>query len=236
VPQDAQRTANADLIAAVRAFARSAANDTPSVLREILQSEGDNALEDAVLGNLVYMVEMGRYDLRGLFRWIVKYLTDAPPVVAALRAEVTSPGRQTGLATATVMEVLRLDQSEAIVRKAIADLEFDRVTIPNGSFVRACMREAHRDPSVFVNPERFEPSRFLGREYSANEYSPFGLDQHTCLAGDIVLRLGTLFIATLVREFDWQAAADGPRHRGFYHWEPAPNFAVHLTPVCRRDR
>jgi cytochrome P450 len=232
-PQDAQRTANADLVAAVRALIRSAPDNQRSVLREILQYEGEAALDDAVVGNLVYMIEMGRYDLRSLFRWIVKYLSDSPSVVAALRAEAGSPKAQDRLAVATVMEVLRLDQSEAIVRRAIADIEFDGVTIPKGSFVRACMREAHRESSSYANPDRFEPSRFLGRDYGADEYSPFGLDHHTCLASEIVLRLGVLFIATLVWEFDWQVSEDGPRHRGFYHWEPAANFAVNLTPICR---
>jgi cytochrome P450 len=229
-PQNAQRAANADLLAAVRALARSASDDHHSVLREILQNEGEAAFDGAVLGNLVYMIEMGRYDLRGLFRWIVKYLSDAPSVVAALRAEAASPKAQDGLAAATVMEVLRLDQSEAVVRRAVADIEFDGVTIPKGSFVRACTREAHRASSSYADSDRFEPARFVGRDYGPDEYSPFGLDHHTCLAAEIVLRLGALFIATLAREFDWQVSADGPRHRGFYHWEPSASFAVYLAP------
>src|SRR5262249_38212141 len=44
-----------------------------SVLRRIATVEGASALDETVIGNAIYMVEMGRYDIRGLLRWILKY-------------------------------------------------------------------------------------------------------------------------------------------------------------------
>lgn len=229
-PEAAQHAAFAELMAAARGLFAASGEFRPCVQRSIADAEPAAPLADSVLGNLIMMVEMGRYDVRGLMRWIVKYLSDAPEVVAAIRAERGAKDGATTLAAATVMESLRLGQSEALIRHVTADIEFEGHTIPAGSFARACLREAHLDPAVFPEPERFDPSRFVARDYTANEFSPFGLDHRICLAGDIVIRLGTIFVDALVGEFDWRVLADGPRHHGAFLWEPSPRFAIRLAP------
>lgn len=229
-PEAAHRAAHADLMAGVRALLAGRDPIRPSILCGVAEAAGAAPPPDPVLGNLVTMVEMGREDVRSLFRWIVKYLSDTPAAVAAIRAEAPARAGSAGLAAATVMETLRLDQSEGVMRKANADVVFEGMTIPAGSFVRACTRDAHRDPAKFAEPERFDPARFRGRAVGADDYSPFGFDHHICPAGDLVIGLGAVFVDVLAREFDWQVAGDGPRHRGFYHWEPSPAFAIRLAP------
>jgi cytochrome P450 len=82
---------------------------------------------------------------------------------------------------------------------------------------------------VFDEPDRFDPHRFLGRRYSADEYAPFGIGAHRCIADALVTRLGTIFVEELVMGFEWSVAEDGPLHRGKYHWEPAAVFAIDLS-------
>lgn len=185
-------------------------------------------VDDAVIGNVIYMVERGRHDVRDLLRWIVKHLCDNPSVVTELRAGFTTPGTNPRLAEACVMETLRLEQAEAVGREALVPFTLEGYHIPKGSWVGALLREAHRDPEVFPEPDSFRPHRFLERNYSSNEYSPFGIDEHQCIARSLTIRAGAMFVEELVRGYSWTAATDGPRKFNQFHWQPSPSFAIDI--------
>ena len=195
-----------------------------------MAAQGD--VDDAMLGNLIYMVEMGRYDVRALFRWISKYAADNPKLITRIAGEdagAASDDKRT-LADAFVLEVLRMDQSERLMRNVKNDIAFDGFTIPEGALVRICMWEAHKDSDAFADPFEFNPSRFMTSEKFVNRFSPFGLDQHQCPFSTISVTLGVMFLRILSEIYSVQAIDDGAPIRGAYHWEPNPKFAVALTP------
>jgi cytochrome P450 len=68
----------------------------------------------------------------------------------------------------------------------------------------------------------------LRARHSADDYAPFGIGTHRCIADALVMRLGTVFVEELSASFDWSIQSDGPVHLGRFHWEPAPSFAVEL--------
>ena len=229
-PGAPQRLASAAIAAHLRDLLARDPSGPPGMLHTILRSEGPAAFDERLVGNLVLMVEMGRYDLRCLMRWIVKHLGETPAVVAAIRAEAPAGAQPVSMATATVLEVLRLVQSEGINRRAREDIVFEGITIPRESFIRCSMRESNGDKAVFAEPRRFDPARFVARTYGPDELALFGYDHHACPAGDLSLRIGTIFVETLVNGYDLAVTGDGPYHHGPYHWEPAPQFAVALRP------
>jgi len=116
--------------------------------------------------------------------------------------------------------------------------------VPANSEVRVCLWEGHKDAGVFPEPFAFRPQRFLEREYSLDEYAPFGLDKHRCLGSAIVLFVTAIFVEELLARRPWQVVGDGPPVYGIYHWEPNPAFAVRLAteanaitrPSARIDR
>jgi len=197
-----------------------------SMLGRMRAAEPAAARDETAMGNAIYMVERGRHDLRDLLRWIVKYLSDDPSIIAELRA----PNADPDLAQACVLETLRLDQAELLGRKALSTFTFDGFRFPRGSWVSILIRESHRDPSVFDDPDVFRPKRFLGRRYSTDHYAPFGIDEHQCLGASLVVRLSAIFVLELTRGFDWKVIADGARRHGELHWEPSPAFAIELRP------
>jgi cytochrome P450 len=206
------------------------AEDGDCVLRRLVRRDVAPKIDETVVGNLIYMIEMGRYDLCGLFRWVVKYLSDHPEVVEDLRSPGLLGAEGTPLAEACVLETLRLDQAEALNRGVEEEFAFDGHRIPQGSFLRILLRESHRDASMFDDPDAFKPGRFTHQKYRLDAYAPFGLGGHRCIASPLVLRLGTLLVEELVGGFDWSVVRDGPRHRGKHHWEPSPQFAISLRP------
>ncbi len=198
-----------------------------SVLKRMALA-ADLGVDETVIGNAVYMVERGRHDMRDLLYWFTKHLSDHPQVVADLRSQLAMHGNNSRLAEACVLETLRLEQAEVLVRKALVAFTLEGYHIPKGSWVCTLMRESHRDPSMFPEPDRYRPQRFLERVYSSNEYAPFGLDEHNCIGRVLVTKMGVMFIEELVTRYDWTIAADGPRVFGHFHWQPSRSFAIDL--------
>jgi cytochrome P450 len=231
-PEDRDRTpristcrpgATAAGIALLRADNGDPANPACVVARLPADARGDD-----VLGNLFMMLQVGAFDLASLLRWLLYYLAHHPDLLTRLR-EATPSARAT-LARACVQETLRLDQAEAVMRTATAEIRFAGWTIPKGWGVRICLREPHRDPAAFARPDAYEPDRFLAQPPSGVTYAPFGLGAHACVAAELVVALGGLLVEELATGFDVTIAADGYRVLGTYHWEPAPGFAVRLAP------
>ena len=86
-----------------------------------------------------------------------------------------------------VRETLRLRQSEYIYRKVLDDIPVEDFVIPKGWLLRVCVRESHRDPLLFENPNGFNPDRFIARRYSRAEYSTFGASRVSCLGEHLTL-------------------------------------------------
>lgn len=129
-----------------------------------------------------------------------------------------------------MLETLRMDQAEAMNRYVREEFTFEGYRIPKGSAVRILLREAHRNPDIFPDPDCFKPQRFLDRDYSADEYAPFGFGEHRCIVSEFVITLSTLFVRVLVERFNWSTAGGGGRHHGRHHWEPNAAFAIDLRP------
>lgn len=197
----------------------------------VLARISPEARDDAVLGNLFMMLQVGAFDLASLLRWVLHYLAPRPELLARLRA--AAPVERTALARACVQETLRLDQAEAVMRSATTDIAFAGWTIPKGWGVRICLREPHRDPAHFDRPDCYEPDRFLRSPPSAAAYAPFGVGAHACVAGELVVALAGLMLEELASSSELAVASGVSRVMGTYHWEPAHDFAVRLTPIVQ---
>ena len=95
-------------------------------------------------------------------------------------------------------ETLRLFPVVTLVnRKLRAPLTLRGHTLPAGMGVMASITQAHSNPTVFPEPERFRPERFLERKFSPFEYMPFGGGARRCVGAafaqyEMKVALGTL--------------------------------------------
>lgn len=225
-PGPAQEQAFQFLQEEVRRSLGSTGRMTGGVAWHIAQA---GQLDDTMLGNLIYMVEMGRYDLHGLFRWLTRYAGECPDVLN-LHAPGGPPAPAAGenRVRAFVLETLRMDQSERLLRRMEADAVFDGYLIPRGAMVRLCLWEAHKDEDIFPQPFRFSPQRFITCPPGRDQFAPFGLDHHHCPLAAVSLHLGEAYVRTLARDFQVTVVNDGPPVRGPYHWETSPALTLHL--------
>ena len=182
-------------------------------------------IDVTMLGNLIYIIEMGRHDIAGLLRWLTWFSARH-----AVWLERIASARTNALAEAFVQESLRLEQSERIVRAVKQDFVFEGFLFPRGAMVRVCVWEAHKSTAAFDQPFVFNPERFIVAAPNQDQYAPFGVDRHQCPFGGFTIRLGALFLKALAEHYDLSNAADEAAVRGQYHWEPAPSFFPILSP------
>ncbi len=57
------------------------------------------------------------------------------------------------------------------------------------------------------------------------------LDHHHCPFATLSIRLATLFVRVLARDYSISKFGGDPAVRGAYHWEPSPDFTVNLRPL-----
>jgi cytochrome P450 len=181
------------------------------------------------VGNVVFALTGNLHDLEGLFVWTSWYLASHPEWADALAA--TDDAGIDSLADRFVLETLRLDRSEYVMRRTVAPIEVGGHRIPRGWMVRACVREAHRDPEVFPDPDRFDPDRFLDGGPSAPAYAPFGLFRHHCLGAALSRAVVSTAVHEIARRVE-VAPVDpaAGRVHGRFHWEPDARFALRCSP------
>jgi retinoid hydroxylase len=162
---------------------------------------------------------------------VARQLPDGPLSMEALSRLPTC--------TAVVMEAKRLVPLVPLAfghaRRAFACSGYQ---VPEGWTVWLALHLINRDPSIYAEPERFDPDRFgPGREEHRRHplaFIPQGSDpptSHRCLGLEYSTLLTLAFLAVLVRGYDWRL----PRQRLDLDWgkrppEPRDGLMVELRP------
>ena len=196
----------------------------PSLLKSIDAEQCD----DTAIGNLVQMTEAGRFDVMGLWVWLVKLLGDNNHYLDML-ADAPDRIARSALSKAIVLEALRLEQSEFIFRTAKSSLVLDGYFIPKRTRIRVAVWESHKDPASFKDPFRFEPERFLTKAPSSEVYAPFGLDRHHCVGADWVVTLSSQFVENLAEKLRWKWSGGSSVERGIFHFQPDSSAIVEFS-------
>ncbi|KAL0896345.1 hypothetical protein Bca101_080306 [Brassica carinata] len=111
---------------------------------------------------------------------------------------------------AVVKEVFRLHPAAPLLvpRKVESDVEVLGYMVPKDTQVLVNVWAIGRDPSVWENPTRFDPERFLGKETDVRgrdyELTPFGAGRRICPGLPLAVKIVPLMLASLLYSFDWK--------------------------------
>jgi cytochrome P450 len=144
-----------------------------SYFRELLDDRRRSPRDDLITALVAAHDEMDHPDDRlilGLLwvLWMTGFDSSAAGLDRGLQAMLDHPDQLHWLrggdeqAAAFVEEVLRYDSVilfTPIPRIAARDIEFGDRVLPAGAMARMVIAAANRDPSVFPDPDRFDPSR-----------------------------------------------------------------------------
>jgi len=229
--EPAQRMAFADIRSCIDRLRDEITNGSsatrPSLLQHLVETKSD---DDTALGSLIFMFEPAHFDVYSLWHWLLYYLAKnnhvADRIAEALSADRIAADKLVG---ATILETLRLNQSEVLYRQAADDIVFDGQFMPKGEVVRVCLWEGHKDEGTFADPFAFRPERFLKQDFGLDQFAPFGLDKRRCIGADLTMALTSIFVAEFCRRFSCTLIADAPAMFGAYHWEPGADSLISLS-------
>ncbi|MSO88080.1 MAG: cytochrome P450, partial [Acidimicrobiia bacterium] len=176
----------------------------------------DHFSSHIITGMFISMMFAGHHTTSGTAAWTLIELLRQPEYLAEVVAELDGLAaedpeisyqalREMPKLEAAIKEALRLHPPLImLLRVAKAPVVVGSYVIPIGTMVATSPSVSNRDPQAFVNPEVFDPSRYLnGREDDVgNPWSwiPFGAGRHRCVgAAFAMMQLKAIFSVLLSR-------------------------------------
>lgn len=92
-----------------------------------------------------------------------------------------------------------------IMHSVAEDCNFRGFCIPKGCFVIPNLYSVHHDPNIWVEPNQFQPSRFLNDEgeYQSSKFViPYSIGKRACIGEGLARIEIFIFLTTILRSFD----------------------------------
>ncbi|MFG2847561.1 cytochrome P450 [Kitasatospora sp. NPDC048296] len=165
--------------------------EEPGVLRVLLDAAGQHPeyTDRLIRDELVTLLVAGHETTATTLTWLFLLLDD-------------NPGARGADPQALVSETLRLYPSAWLLpRHAVEDDVIAGHHIAAGTDVLVCPYLTHRDPALWPEPERFDPTRFApgaARPAHLGAYFPFGLGARACLGTQFAVRETTALLELLL--------------------------------------
>jgi hypothetical protein len=143
---------------------------------------------------LVTMIAAGHETTAHTLSWAVERLRRHPSVLRRLAEEVDAGGKS--LREATIREVQRVRPVISFAGRSVCrPFELGAHRLPIGTRILLAASLTHCDPSLFPNPDRFDPDRFYETVPDTYSWIPFGGGRRRCIGAtfahmelDVVLR------------------------------------------------
>ena len=100
----------------------------------------------------------------------------------------------------------------------------------NGWKLHWNIHTTHMDPTLFPNPEKFDPSRFEGEGPTPYSYVPFGGGPRMCLGQDFTRLEILAFMHNIVKRFKWDLVIPDEMFKYDPMLEPEKGLPILLQP------
>jgi cytochrome P450 len=237
------------LIAARRAKVAASPRDVLGLLVAARDDLGHPLSDTQILAHLKILLVAGHETTTTLAAWTLYLLATHPDHRAKVEAELAGalPGpvesltpealRGTRFLDAFLKEVGRLYSPVIQVpRGVVGDFEFAGYLVPSGTRVRLGLAAGHRLPTIWAQPEAFDPSRFEPprEEDKAHPYAlvTFGGGPRVCIGMSFAQFEVKALVAHVLRRYRLEPSSDQPPiHAGY--WTAFAPVGVHAR-VFRR--
>jgi cytochrome P450 len=232
------------ILALAKTFPRNnPGNQRLSFLEELVHNDPD-AINDVTLRrNMLYIMRIGRGDVTNFLIWIWHFLSLNPEWLEKVRresepADLVNWRNLDSQVDRVIAETLRMEQSEYLYREVLGDIEWNNFQIPKGWLIRICTHEGHRNSDSFRDPDKFNPDRFLSKNFMPTEFSPLGMGMHSCLGAHMAFSVARCMILHLASQYQIELVNPGKRVQGgkhWMHWKPDDIFAVKLHSLAKAN-
>ncbi|HEX2660137.1 MAG TPA: cytochrome P450 [Polyangia bacterium] len=222
----AARRALDSVVLSLIAERRRAGSDRGDLLSMLLaardEDSGEGLSDQQIRDEMMTLLLAGHETTALSLSWTVHLLARHPDVRDALEAEVDAV---LGDRLATVDDLGRLTYTRAVLeesmrlyppawiitRSAEGDDQIGGYDIPAGSIVVVSPYVTHHDPTLWPDPETFDPRRFLPGSTTRDRlpryaYFPFGGGPHLCIGAGFAMMEATILIAAIVQSLRVESA------------------------------
>lgn len=205
-----QLEAHVKQLLAERRHEAASDNDMLSLL---IQSHlaGEGISEDQLIGQTALLFAAAHMTTAHSLLWTLFLVAQHPEIAEQLDAEIENltelPEDGSLLASPLLIDrVIResmriLPASAYSQRVAQHDVTLDEATLPRGSIVIFSQFMTHRCETIYNQPARFLPDRWLTIKPSPYEYLPFGGGPRLCLGSTLALSIMRSVLPSIWRRF-----------------------------------
>ncbi|HUS14896.1 MAG TPA: cytochrome P450 [Chloroflexia bacterium] len=238
------------MIAARRAMpATEPARDVLAMIVRARDEQGQGLTDEQVLGHVNILLVAGHETTTTLGAWVLYLLATQPEQRARVEAELDGllGAGNLPLTVEAVRGMKYLDQfiREAgrlyppvvnVPRGVVRDFEFGGYTVPAGTGMRLALGAGHLLPTVFPDPERFDPDRFAPpRDEDKQPYAlvTFGGGPRICIGINFAQIEVKALAAHVLRHYHLEAATQHGVHAGHWNAFIPGGIPLHVTPRQR---
>ncbi|HEX3362171.1 MAG TPA: cytochrome P450, partial [Solirubrobacterales bacterium] len=172
-------------------------DDILSLLVAARHEDGSPMSDAEIHDELLTLLVAGHETTATALSWAVERLIRHPDKIGRLRDEV-AVGEDTYL-TATIQETLRLRPViVAVLRRLTEPVALGGYELPAGVTVVPSIHLVHRDPTIYPEPDRFRPERFLETPPGTYTWIPFGGGVRRCLGASFAQQEMAIVLEELV--------------------------------------
>ncbi|PSB25430.1 cytochrome P450 [Stenomitos frigidus] len=197
--------------------------DVLGMLMVATDEQGNHLTESEVTDQALMLLLAGQDNPAMLLSWVLFELSAHPEWRDRLRTELA---QVVGDAPLQLSHLNKLPQMSNVLKEAerlyppvfgmargvIKDVEFAGYHIPAGWYIDISPMLTHRLPDLYPNPDRFDPDRFAPPREEDKRHPfaliGFGGGPHTCIGLELAKLEMKVFLATLLRQFDWTVTPD----------------------------
>ena len=200
--------------------------DILSTLLTAVDEEGRGMSDEELRDELMLILFAGHETTAIAMTWALYWLHRQPEIKTKLLTELKENADQESASifklpylTAVCNETLRIHPVAMLTfpRQVMTDTELLGKKIPKDTVLLGCIYLTHHREDIYPEADKFNPERFLNRQYSPYEFMPFGGGVRRCLGEVLALSEMKLSIAHIITNYDLTLAENRqlkPKRRG----------------------
>ncbi|KAL4182722.1 hypothetical protein AMTRI_Chr11g151640 [Amborella trichopoda] len=183
------------------------------------RTEEDRLTDSQLKDNILTLLIAGHDTTTAALTWVIKFLEENPIALQKVREEHQQiwERRRDGIPQLSWSEVNNMPYTNKVInetlriatilpwnsRKAAQDFEIDGYEIKKGWSINLDVVSVHHDPNLFMDPEKFDPSRF-DKSLKPFSFLGFGGGPRMCPGINLARLEISVFIHQLLCRYKWK--------------------------------
>ena len=202
-------------IASARREGTDKRTDVLAMMLESKDESGRGLTEDELVDELGTLLVAGHETTATSLAWALRWILADRPLLGRLIDEISSANgdplrlSKLELLDATVKEALRVQPVIPMVGRVLQEpATFGPLSLPANVMVAPSIYLVHHRPSLYPEPSRFKPERFMGWKPAPWEFLPFGGGLRRCVGATFAIYEMKMVLAAVLPRVSLHLAAE----------------------------